>query len=403
MSKCGCGCGGEASPGRRFISGHWIRVNNPMNNPESRKKVGDSKRGKHLSEETCQKMSASHTGVKRTPHTKATKGKIGDAHRGKTKKNSESVRRQAEKMTGRTKENHDGVRRGAEKKRGRTKENDEGVRRRAEAQKGRPNPNKGKTYEEIFGIQKANEIMKKIKDNHADCSGENSSMYGKHHTEESREQMSKNNAMKNRPEIREKASKATIKFYQDNPEAKPIGTKNGMFGKHHTKEARKKISEANSNPSEERRKQISESTKLLWQDPVYVQKVLTAWNLKPNEPEQLIYNILQKFLPNEYTLNIKGEVLILAGKRPDFVNINGKKKVIEFNGCYFHECPLCFPDKGNKGLIETEKRVKLFKKYGWSTLVIWEHELKDMKAVVNKILEFHNIRSLSTTKQLTID
>ena len=44
MSKCECGCGGEAKPGNRFITGHNPRVNN-------------SNSGKHFSEESKQKMS----------------------------------------------------------------------------------------------------------------------------------------------------------------------------------------------------------------------------------------------------------------------------------------------------------------------------------------------------------
>ena len=35
---CECKCGGYASPGRRFISGHNTRVDNPMDRPEVRKK-----------------------------------------------------------------------------------------------------------------------------------------------------------------------------------------------------------------------------------------------------------------------------------------------------------------------------------------------------------------------------
>lgn len=43
MTLCECGCGGEASPGKRFISGHNARVNTPM------------KKGKKLSEEAKRK------------------------------------------------------------------------------------------------------------------------------------------------------------------------------------------------------------------------------------------------------------------------------------------------------------------------------------------------------------
>ena len=44
MTLCECGCGGEASPGRRFISGHNTRVDNPMKNEEWKKRNVEAKR-----------------------------------------------------------------------------------------------------------------------------------------------------------------------------------------------------------------------------------------------------------------------------------------------------------------------------------------------------------------------
>ena len=131
--------------------------------------------------------------------------------------------------------------------------------------------------------------------------------------------------------------------------------------------------------------------------------MFAAWNVKPNKPEKLIYSILQNILPGEYKINVTGEVMTLGRKIPDFVNVNGQKKLIEFNGCFFHYCPVCYPDSKIDGIKRTEERIKLFKKYGWSTLVIWEHELEDMEAVVNRILEFHNLPSLPNDMQLCFD
>ena len=181
------------------------------------------------------------------------------------------------------------------------------------------------------------------------------------------------------PEVRKKISESLV------------GEKNPMFGKHHTKEEKERQSEC---------------SKALWTNPKYVKKILDAWGL-PNKPEKIINALLEYLLPNEYKINVKGEILILAGKRPDFVNVNGSKKVIEFNGCYHHSCPICFPDGGRNGktdgLEEAQNRINLFKQYGYETLIIWEHELEDQKALINKILSFHNLPSQSCTKQLSID
>jgi len=38
----------------------------------------------------------------------------------------------------------------------------------------------------------------------------------------------------------------------------------------------------------------------------------------------------------------------------------------------------------------SQKKINHFKKYGFDTLVIWEHELSEYGAVVHKLMEFHN-------------
>ena len=35
-----------------------------------------------------------------------------------------------------------------------------------------------------------------------------------------------------------------------------------------------------------------------------------------------------------------------------------------------------------------EERLKIYSKYGYKTLIIWEHELKNQNEVLNKIQEF---------------
>ena len=74
-------------------------------------------------------------------------------------------------------------------------------------------------------------------------SGEKNPMYGKHHTQEAKEKISK--ASKERKytiETREKISKAHIG--EKNPMYGMTGEKNPMYGKHHTQEAKEKISKA---------------------------------------------------------------------------------------------------------------------------------------------------------------
>ena len=134
--------------------------------------------------------------------------------------------------------------------------------------------------------------------------------------------------------------------------------------------------------SSEARKKLKFIAIRLWQDPNYREKVTKArikgQQIKPNKSELKLDFILKSFLPNEYKLNVLG-YLIISGKIPDFVNVNGKKKLIELYGDYWHRND------------NPQDRINLFKKFGWDTLVVWEKELKNEILIKEKILEFNKI------------
>jgi len=54
-----------------------------------------------------------------------------------------------------------------------------------------PHPNKNKTLEEIHGVKKAKKIKKKISENNKTLSGEKNHWFGKSHTKQARDKMSK--------------------------------------------------------------------------------------------------------------------------------------------------------------------------------------------------------------------
>ena len=127
-------------------------------------------------------------------------------------------------------------------------------------------------------------------------------------------------------------------------------------------------------------KRLKEETgrrsKELWKNSDYVSKQMKARNVYPNKEEKRLESILNKFFPNEYKYVGDGE-FILAGKCPDFVNVNGKKKIIELYGEYWHRND------------DPQDRIDLFKQYGYDTLVIWERELKEIKFLEEKIQIFN--------------
>ena len=109
-----------------------------------------------------------------------------------------------------------------------------------------------------------------------------------------------------------------------------------------------------------------------WREPGYAEKMMAAWSIKPTKPELALAKlILELKLPYSYVGD--GE-FILAGKCPDFLNMDGQKKLIEIYGNYWHRND------------NPQERIDLFAKYGYDTLIIWESELKNLDEVKEKIL-----------------
>lgn len=133
-------------------------------------------------------------------------------------------------------------------------------------------------------------------------------------------------------------------------------------------------------PSEATRKKISATvSKVLkdkWlNDPEYTKMMGTAWRVKPNKPETFLLNLLNELYPGEwkYTGDFS---FVINGKSPDFVNCNGKKLCIELFGNYWHRND------------NPDDRAKVFEPFGYKILVIWEHELKDIEQLKEKLEGF---------------
>jgi len=111
-----------------------------------------------------------------------------------------------------------------------------------------------------------------------------------------------------------------------------------------------------------------------------IRKLLQASSLSPNKSEKKLIYILSKILPREYKFVGNGKIFI-ENFIPDFINVNGQKKIIEFFGTYWHKKP--------KKKIRDKRRLKTFKKYGYKTLIIWSKELKNRDILKEKILKFN--------------
>jgi len=176
-----------------------------------------------------------------------------------------------------------------------------------------------------------------------------------------------------RTEVKERKSQIRKKLWQD-PEYREKQSQTNA--RPEVKERRSKSEKIAHNKQGVKEKQSQSQTKL-WQDPIYRESQLLAMGkascIFPNKFETFFINLFSAVYPQcGYTGNF---TKIIAGKCPDFVDEEGKK-IIELYGDYWHQ------DNN------PQDRIDIFKKYGYDTLVIWEHELKDMNKLHVKLDEF---------------
>lgn len=106
--------------------------------------------------------------------------------------------------------------------------------------------------------------------------------------------------------------------------------------------------------------------------PEVLKKILKATNARPNKKEQKLIDLFsQQNLPFKY---VGDGSLIIDRKCPDFTDGNGK--LIEFFGVHWHN------------LEEEQERINFFKERGYNCLVIWEDELKNEDALLEKVTNF---------------
>lgn len=162
------------------------------------------------------------------------------------------------------------------------------------------------------------------------------------------------------------------------------GKDNPNYGKHtllgipKSLEHRKKIGQAKtgSHLSEKTKQKIGHASRLKFRDPEFLRKYQSSLRNSPNRLEQKFDALLQKVLPGKYKFTGNFEVVI-GGKSPDFFNVRDETKVIEIWGDYWH--------RGD----DPQDRINYFKRFGYSTLIIWEHELNDENLLVQKLKKFN--------------
>lgn len=217
---------------------------------------------------------------------------------------------------------------------------------------------------------------------------------GKVHSKETRDKISKtlmghegSRALKGRPKTKESIKK------RDNTILK-------KYGKYPSYKKGFKV-------SDETKRKISENTRKMWRDPnskvnnsEYREGLLQrVKDLRPlskmNKKEMYLEYILEIVCPQQYKYNGAGQLgLRIYRHIPDFINVNGQKKIIDLHGCAWHCCESCHskhPMGKNESIIREQdaKHIINAKYLGYRVLVIWEHELSNEEALISKIKQFN--------------
>lgn len=267
--------------------------------------------------------------------------------------------------------------------------------------KGTPTWNKGLKMSQEFietnrrvhtGVKLSEETKKKMSLAHMG----NKSNTGRHIPEETKQKMSEAHKGKLSPE-----RVAILQHFWDDPEyhkrqsESHKGLQNSL-GFKHDEAFREMIRKRMTNRivSEDTRNKLSASLKGKPKSPETIEKLrkirtdpkrFEEWNrkslkgshIKPNKQEISLLDLLNTLYPNQYKYVGDGEVMI-GGKNPDFINIDGQKKVIEYFGDRWHQ--------GDN----PQERIDSFAQYGFACLIIWQSEFKKKpQRVINRIKTFH--------------
>jgi len=114
-----------------------------------------------------------------------------------------------------------------------------------------------------------------------------------------------------------------------------------------------------------------------------IRNAIKASFRRPNKMEKQTDKII-KSVTKDYKYVGDGKAII-NNKIPDWINVNGQKKVILFNGNYYH---LKRKNISSKEEAETKER-KPYNDFGFKVLFIWEDELKNTNLIKEKIRCFN--------------
>lgn len=251
----------------------------------------------------------------------------------------------------------------------------EAIKKAAESLRGKPSWSKG--------VIRSAEHCRRLSEAHK----------GKRHTEEHKAKIAQ--AMKGKPGPMEG------KRHTEETKAKMSVARKGRKLGPKSEETKRKISLAQKGkviPKEVREKTSKTMRKLLATTDLLQRRMSNIRrNCKggtrecPNKQEAQLNGVLEALFPSEYKFVGDGSITI-DGLNPDFVNVNGQKKIIELFGEVYHDPKAC-RWKVRERSTEAERK-KVFRKYGYKTLVVWCKELSNTEKLKSKLSRFHKSQNI---------
>jgi len=170
-----------------------------------------------------------------------------------------------------------------------------------------------------------------------------------------------------------------------------------MRGKHHSETVKNKIAKAlkgrtlsdiqrrhisqghkGMHLSASHRLHLSEGMSKKWQNPEFVKKMIQGFHHRPTSLETKVATILDKYFPRQFAYNGDFSLgIAIGGQIPDFVNVNGKKQIIEVFGDYWHSQMLT----KNRWKVSELGKIMIYNSLGYDCLVLWQKDIKKQPEV----------------------
>ena len=208
----------------------------------------------------------------------------------------------------------------------------------------------------------------------------NENALGFHHTEEAKQRISElltGHVISE--ETRQRMSESKVANWKDPECARKMSESRVDF--QHTEVSRRRLSESMTRyfANSEARQRISEVLTEKWKDSEFAHYMSKAQHRRPNGPELQLHSVLDRYFPDEWKYTGDGTFWV-EGRNPDFININGKKCVIEIFGYHWHD-PEYFPNRPTE-----EELIAHYREFGYDCIVFWEYDVYN-EEVVNEILQ----------------